>query len=236
MNSDLCAAATALAAALTISAAAGAASAGPNLVVNGDFSAGNTGFSTEYALTTMTPYLFQDGVHGIYAVEAANAVAGSSAYGDWTNVTTDPSGGNGNLFVADGATTDPAATVWSETVAVNPHTNYTFSFDAAEISNACCSNAQFLPTVNATNGTVLDLNGAWQSNSTFVWNSGSSTSAVLSLTDLNESGPYNDFVLDDISFSTAGVPEPATWAMMLIGFAGLGAAIRSRRKPVAAAA
>jgi len=33
-----------------------------------------------------------------------------------------------------------------------------------------------------------------------------------------------------------GVPEPASWAMMLIGFAGLGAAMRSRRKQAAATA
>jgi len=32
----------------------------------------------------------------------------------------------------------------------------------------------------------------------------------------------------------AGVPEPATWAMMLVGFGGLGAAMRSRRRSVAA--
>ena len=30
-------------------------------------------------------------------------------------------------------------------------------------------------------------------------------------------------------FDTSAVPEPATWAMMLAGFAGLGAAFRSRR-------
>ncbi len=34
----------------------------------------------------------------------------------------------------------------------------------------------------------------------------------------------------------AGVPEPATWAMMLVGLGGLGAAMRSRRKFAAAAA
>jgi hypothetical protein len=33
---------------------------------------------------------------------------------------------------------------------------------------------------------------------------------------------------------TPPVPEPATWAMMLVGFAGIGVAMRRRRKPVLA--
>jgi PEP-CTERM motif len=43
----------------------------------------------------------------------------------------------------------------------------------------------------------------------------------------------------DLAFGSIGgaVPEPSTWAMMLIGFAGLGfAAYRGRRKAVLAAA
>ena len=42
------------------------------------------------------------------------------------------------------------------------------------------------------------------------------------------------FALDNLSLTT--VPEPATWAMMLVGFGGLGAAMRSRRKQALAAA
>jgi hypothetical protein len=37
----------------------------------------------------------------------------------------------------------------------------------------------------------------------------------------------NDFALDDITLSVA--PEPATWAMMIVGFGFAGAALRRRR-------
>lgn len=37
-----------------------------------------------------------------------------------------------------------------------------------------------------------------------------------------------------INVGVAGVPEPATWAMMLMGFGGLGAALRTRRRALAA--
>lgn len=35
--------------------------------------------------------------------------------------------------------------------------------------------------------------------------------------------------------ATPGVPEPATWAMMVLGFGALGQALRGRRKPASAA-
>jgi hypothetical protein len=42
----------------------------------------------------------------------------------------------------------------------------------------------------------------------------------------------NAFEIDNIAVS--GVPEPATWGMMLLGFAGMGMALRRRRRPVLA--
>ena len=42
--------------------------------------------------------------------------------------------------------------------------------------------------------------------------------------------------VDNIKLSTGAVPEPATWAMMIFGFGGVGAAIRRRRQQPALAA
>lgn len=42
---------------------------------------------------------------------------------------------------------------------------------------------------------------------------------------------YDGFKLESVSFVASGaVPEPSTWAMMLIGFFGIGGMIRSRRR------
>ena len=63
-----------------------------------------------------------------------------------------------------------------------------------------------------------------------------STSTTLTFSNSNQSGFKTPFgaALDNISISA--VPEPTSWALMLVGFGGLGMAIRSRRSRVAACA
>ena len=45
-----------------------------------------------------------------------------------------------------------------------------------------------------------------------------------------------DSIILDIGDAPASVPEPATWAMMLVGFAGVGGAMRRKRTAVLASA
>jgi hypothetical protein len=39
--------------------------------------------------------------------------------------------------------------------------------------------------------------------------------------------------LENVSLGAAAVPEPATWGMMIMGFAGMGGVLRSRRRQAA---
>lgn len=59
------------------------------------------------------------------------------------------------------------------------------------------------------------------------------TGGQLSFTNLGNSDNLG-LILDNVSVSSA-VPEPATWAMMLLGFFGLGALSARRRKALVAA-
>ena len=58
-----------------------------------------------------------------------------------------------------------------------------------------------------------------------------STSSVLTFTDLTPGSPYGA-ALDNVSISA---PEPATWALMLVAMAGIGGVARARRSRLAAA-
>ena len=46
------------------------------------------------------------------------------------------------------------------------------------------------------------------------------------------SGTGDGVVFDNFSFSAAAVPEPATWAMMILGMGAVGFAMRRRNKNV----
>ena len=60
----------------------------------------------------------------------------------------------------------------------------------------------------------------------------SSSTLISFIEQVNMSGGNNDPMIDGVIFSPAagGVPEPATWAMMVLGVGFVGGALRSRRK------
>lgn len=88
-------------------------------------------------------------------------------------------------------------------------------------------------TAPAVNGTACCWNNWVTQSLTFTALTNSAT-IQFDTAGLNIGG--YDVGVDKIALTAvAGVPEPATWAMMLIGFGGIGAAVRRRRKPLSMA-
>ena len=193
------------------------------LVVNGNFSAGNTGFTSDYAYKVDQPGLVPAGQGELYDDSGIN---GYSIVNNGQNVHTYFFGidhtqnvtGNRNFMIVNGHGT---LVVWKETVTVQPNTDYYFAAWAMSVNDAG-NYAQLRFAVNGVQvGTTATLGAgpntvALANTNTYwtrfysnpKWNSGAlSGPVVLSIIDLNTSLPGNDFGLDDISFGTlASVP------------------------------
>jgi hypothetical protein len=161
-----------------------------NLVVNGDFEAGNTQFSNDYFYSPddMWPA-------GTYCVVTNPA----SVHGAWTSFG-DHTTGAGLMLAANGDSS-PTNVVWRQTVSVSPDAAYLFS--AWSASAYPQSPGRFFFFVNGVQqGSVVDLpgtTGLWQ-NYSVIWSSETSISALLEIRMLTTEFEGNDFVLDDLSF------------------------------------
>jgi hypothetical protein len=97
-----------------------------------------------------------------------------------------------------------------------------------------------LLTVTSASGAVNTLIASYLAAAENPFNLGSNYAAELASTDTNNpygGGHYQDFVTGGGGFLTGSVPEPSTWAMMILGFAGIGTmAYRRRRQATVSAA
>lgn len=181
----------------TYTVTSGSPSSPINLVVNGDFSSGNSGFTTEYTQTTdNNPF----GAQTTYDI-VTNPSAWFSPFSSCGDHTT----GSGNMMAMDGAT-DPTGNikVWctASPITVLPNQNYTFSYYVASISSG--SPAKLEATINGVSLgapiTAPFTTCVWTLNS-FIWNSGSNTTANICIYDREISSGGNDFAIDDIALN-----------------------------------
>ncbi len=150
-------------------------------------------------------------------------------------LTASPAGGSYFLDLTGYVTGAPFSGV-TQTIATHAGSSYLLTFDLGSsptygvqdgvTASAGSASGAFTST---NDGTDYNL---WQPESLSFKATGSSTAVTI----LGNSGA--EYIgLDNVSVvETAAIPEPATWAMMLVGFGALGAALRSRRKMAAAAA
>jgi hypothetical protein len=206
-------------------------SAATNLVVNGDFEAGNVGFTSGYAYVA-TPGDFAMYPEGTYTV-------GESAR-DYHNLWADFPAYEGDLFfIANGSVANDLP-AWQQTL-TGLVVGQTYNFSAYAV-NVCCNSSfggnnatPFIIAVRTDGGTqTVATSGAVTGTGNWIQFGGSfvatSSTANLSIFNDNSQASGNDYGLDNISVTA--VPEPASWAMMIGGFGLLGAAARRRRTNV----
>jgi hypothetical protein len=183
---------------------------GVELVVNGDFSAGNTGFISSYNYVD-TYYIPGNPNSGLWP-EDTYAVDWDPHYlphyhpNFWGK---DHTTGSGNFMAVNGS--NPPVSVWQETVTVIPNTNYYFSAWAISL-NSVSPFAQLQFNVNGSQiGTTAVLQAQPEDSTSGYhwtqfygnWTSPSGvTTAVIQIVDLQTAAGGNDFGLDDISFGS----------------------------------
>jgi hypothetical protein len=163
-----------------------------NLLTNGDFEQGATGFSTQYTLMSQ---VYDTGECTV----ASNPNAANSNLASFGDHTT----GSGKMLIANGSTTANVV-VWQETVSVS--TNAALVFSGFVASCYPLSPAMLQINVNGQNiGSVTapSAAGSWLSFS-FNWNSAAATSAAITIVDENTAMSGNDFALDDLFFGVPG--------------------------------
>lgn len=104
------------------------------------------------------------------------------------------------------------------------------------MSSGSASASQIYSAPVSSNATPYGLGPLWDHWAAFSYNFvANASSATLNFEQTAATTGAGDTGLDKVSISAA-VPEPDAWAMMLIGFGGLGAVMRRRRSHAAFAA
>ena len=166
-----------------------------NLISNGDFSGGDSGFSTDYF----------DGQAG--CVHGAGYLGCEGAY----NVLDDPSdghtnfsacgdlSGDGNMMVVNGA--GSLQEIWCQDVCVDPNSGYLFSAWATSVNPVSPAQLQFSIDGNLI-GNTFELSGSLCNWEQFEaeWQASGETSVEICVTNQNTAPTGNDFALDEIEF------------------------------------
>ena len=166
----------------------GQCSIASNLLPNGTFESGNSGFTSAYGYNpgNLVPEGKYDVVTNPRADHASFATCG------------DKTTGTGKMMVINGASI-AGGNVWCSTIATTTNSTYVFSTYVTSVHATSPAVLQF-----SINGIALGANfNASGTTCTWnqfcqTWNSGASTSANICIVNQNTAATGNDFALDDI--------------------------------------
>jgi hypothetical protein len=176
-------------------------------IINGDFEAGNTGFTNDYAYRVVSDPP-NSGQYGVTTSSFAWTQFWHTLPGDHTT-------GSGQFLIVDVGGPATAA-LWRQTVSVAPNTDYTLSaWLATWTTFAPASVSVAVNGVSIANWTAPT--GATWTQYTANWNSGASTSVTLSITPTSFFQPGDDVAFDDIML----VPAPGAAAALGLGMLAL---------------
>ncbi|WP_394767240.1 PKD domain-containing protein [Ferruginibacter sp.] len=163
-----------------------------NLITNGNFNAGNTSFTTDYITSATSPAIAAAGNY-LVANTSSNAAALASSCHDHTS-------GNGNMLLVRSNNIADAA-IWSQTISIQPNTNYEFSTWILSFLSPGNAKLQLSINGNSVGDTIISpaANCVWKKYHC-IWNSGNTNTAVVSILNKNSSNANDYFALDDISF------------------------------------
>ncbi|MEI6696270.1 MAG: gliding motility-associated C-terminal domain-containing protein [Bacteroidota bacterium] len=161
-----------------------------NLIPNGDFSQGNTGFTSGYTYTTN---LWPEATYYV----GTNPFTYHANFAPCTDHTT----GTGNMMIVNGASVTNT-NIWQKNVTVNPYSIYVFSCWLTSVTPTFPAELQFF--VNGVqigavfNATPINCNWNMFYNT---WPSGAATTANIAIKNQNSALSGNDFAIDDLYFA-----------------------------------
>ncbi len=173
-------------------------SLGNSVITNGDFSAGNSGFSTEYIYGPNSG----GGPWGDLSDEGTYAVVTNPnlAHTNFANCN-DHTTGFGNMLVVNGSA-NLNQEIWCQTISIQENTVYQFSTWITSVELGNPAELQFSINGTLLGSTFTAPSGTCTWEQFFqTWDSGNNTSVEICIVNQNVSVGGNDFALDDISFS-----------------------------------
>ncbi|MBC7391227.1 MAG: gliding motility-associated C-terminal domain-containing protein [Opitutaceae bacterium] len=167
-----------------------------NLILNPDFSLGNSGFMSQYRYESRTDSTFNS---RYLSRTDYNVVTDPKLSNKFQDNAVDHTTGSGKMLNVDGSTIANLY-LWRETISVSPNTAYNFSIWVNDLTGISSPILQF-----TINGQVIGSlftptnNKVWEQFSQS-WNSGTNTTADIRIESKNLTAFGNDFAFDDVFF------------------------------------